>query len=242
MTEAPQSAAPQLDRTTAIVRSDPTCRPTPFTEHRGDVMYKPTPRSSTLTRVSRSIEALARALFARSDRNARKCGWDVTVTGRWGTSRVYHDPRYDRLATCTACAGHGCSRCAGTGRVTRRPGPHLAGPAQRPVRDGRRYRDLPTESSPDRIEPTWLEPRRTPTDQTTPGGGDRWGGVVRDRAAWDREVRLGWDPPVRNARGRTGAGEGRPAPDHLARCGWRQGRPHNRNSDAGGIGWDRGRR
>jgi hypothetical protein len=81
-------------------------------------MYEGTPRSSTLTRVSRTIEALARALFARSDRNAGTRGWDVTVTGRWRTSRVYHDPRYDRLATCTGCAGRGCSRCAGTGRIT----------------------------------------------------------------------------------------------------------------------------
>ena len=75
-------------------------------------MYEGTPRSSTLTRVSRTIEALARALFARSDRNAGTRGWDVTVTGRWGTSRVYHDRRYDRLATCTGCAGRGASGAA----------------------------------------------------------------------------------------------------------------------------------
>lgn len=125
-------------------------------------MYERTPRSSTLTRVSRTIEALARALFARSDRDAGTRGWDVTVTGRWGTSRVYHDPRYDRLATCTGCAGHGCSRCAGTGRITAAGG---AAEQRRP-----RY---------DQLEPIWPEPRRRISrERTTPAGSDRWDGVV----------------------------------------------------------------
>jgi hypothetical protein len=125
-------------------------------------MYEGTPRSSTLTRVSRTIEALARALFARSDRDAGTRGWDVTVTGRWGTSRVYHDPRYDRLATCTGCAGHGCSRCAGTGRITAAGG---AAGQRRP-----RY---------DQLEPIWPEPRRRiARERTTPAGSGRWDGVV----------------------------------------------------------------
>ena len=139
-------------------------------------MYEGTPRSSTLTRVSRTVEALARALFARSDRSASTRGWDVTVTGRWGTSRVYHDPRYDRLATCGGCAGHGCSRCAGTGRITAAG----AGAEKRPSRDDRRsYRHVAAEGSSDRLEPIWPEPRRRISRaRTTPAGRDRWDGVI----------------------------------------------------------------
>jgi hypothetical protein len=161
-------------------------------------MYEGTPRSSTLTRVSRTIEALARALFARSDRNAGTRGWDVTVTGRWRTSRVYHDPRYDRLATCTGCAGRGCSRCAGTGRITAAGG----GAEQRPPRyDHRLYQHVAAESSSDQREPIWPEPRRRlARERTTPAGSDRWDGVVvpADRRA-GRQRRnqdvggIGWD-------------------------------------------------
>ena len=43
----------------------------------------------------------------------------VRSAGRWSTARVYHDPRYDRLATCPRCGGHGCPRCSQTGRITR---------------------------------------------------------------------------------------------------------------------------
>jgi len=140
-------------------------------------MYEGTPRSSTLTRVSRTVEALARALFARSDRSASTRGWDVTVTGRWGTSRVYHDPRYDRLATCPGCAGHGCSRCAGTGRSTAAAG----GGEQRPPRyDHRSYRHVTTaERSSEQLEPIRPEPRRpVARERTTSVGSDRWDGVV----------------------------------------------------------------
>jgi hypothetical protein len=84
-------------------------------------MRESTPRSSTLTRIARTVEATARVLFARSDTRARSAGWDVTVTGRWGTSRTYHDPRYDRLARCPACAGTGCPRCHDTGRIHTTP-------------------------------------------------------------------------------------------------------------------------
>jgi hypothetical protein len=140
-------------------------------------MFEGTPRSSTLTRVSRTIEALARALFARSDRNAGTRGWDVTVTGRWGTSRVYHDPRYDRLATCPGCAGRGCSRCAGTGRITAAGG---GGAEQRQPRyDHRPYRHVAAESSSEQLEPIWPEPRRRISrERTTPSGSDRWDGVI----------------------------------------------------------------
>jgi hypothetical protein len=84
-------------------------------------MRESTPRSSALTRLGRIIEHAAAILFARSDTRARAAGWDVTATGRCRTSRVYHDPRYDRLARCPGCAGAGCDRCAGTGRIVLDP-------------------------------------------------------------------------------------------------------------------------
>ena len=143
-------------------------------------MHEGTPRSSTLTRVSRTIEALARALFARSDRNAGTRGWDVTVTGRWGTSRIYHDPRYDRLATCTGCAGHGCSRCAGTGRITAVGG----GAEQRPPR----Y---------DQLEPVRPEPRRISRERTTPAGSE-----------WEEVVVPGDRRPARQRRNQDAGGIG----------------------------------
>jgi hypothetical protein len=90
-------------------------------------MRESTPRSSTLTRIARTAEAIARALFARSDTRARSAGWDVTVTGRWGTARTYHDPRYDRLAGCPGCGGAGCPRCHHTGRIVRDPARTPAG-------------------------------------------------------------------------------------------------------------------
>jgi hypothetical protein len=82
-------------------------------------MRKRTPRSSALTRLGRAVEHAAAILFARSDARASASGWQVTSTGRWNTSRVYRDPRFDRLAACPACSGHGCPGCAGTGRILR---------------------------------------------------------------------------------------------------------------------------
>jgi hypothetical protein len=60
-------------------------------------MRERTPRSSALTRLGQAVERAAAILFARSDTRARAAGWQVTTTGRWNTSRVYRDPRYDRL-------------------------------------------------------------------------------------------------------------------------------------------------
>jgi hypothetical protein len=86
-------------------------------------MRESTPRSSGLTRLARAAERVALVLFARSDARAHASGWDVTVSGRWGTSRTYHDPRYDRLAACPSCGGRGdgCGRCSGTGRIVLDP-------------------------------------------------------------------------------------------------------------------------
>ena len=60
-------------------------------------MGESTPRSSALTRLGHAVERAAALLFARSDAQARAAGWQVDTTGRWNTSRVYRDPRYDRL-------------------------------------------------------------------------------------------------------------------------------------------------
>jgi hypothetical protein len=60
-------------------------------------MEQRTPRSSPLTRLGRALERAASVLFAGSDARARASGWEVRTAGRWNTSRVYHDPRYDRL-------------------------------------------------------------------------------------------------------------------------------------------------
>ena len=86
-------------------------------------MRESTPRSSALTRLARTAERIAQLLFARSDARAHESGWDVAVTRRWGTSRTYHDPRYDRLAGCPSCGGRGdgCRRCGGTGRIVLDP-------------------------------------------------------------------------------------------------------------------------
>ncbi|HVC73455.1 MAG TPA: hypothetical protein VNC85_06755 [Mycobacteriales bacterium] len=62
-------------------------------------MGERTPRSSALTRLGHAVERAAAILFARSDAQARAAGWQVDTTGRWNTSRVYRDPRYDRLRT-----------------------------------------------------------------------------------------------------------------------------------------------
>lgn len=62
-------------------------------------MRESTPRSSALARLGHALERAAELLFARSDARARASGWQVTTTGRWNTSRVYRDPRYDQLRT-----------------------------------------------------------------------------------------------------------------------------------------------
>jgi hypothetical protein len=98
-----------------------------------DVPHRTTSRISIktwnwpLTWVRAAIEALTQALFAASDAAARQRGWHVTST-QCGFARVYRDPRFDTLASCPACCGHGadadgieCPPCHGTGRVVIKP-------------------------------------------------------------------------------------------------------------------------
>lgn len=117
-------------------------------------MGESTRRSSALTRLGRAVEHAAAVLFAWSDARARASGWEVRTAGRWSTSRVYHDPRYDRLAACPSCAGHGCPCCFGTGRSTAagRPAPDALDPAQ--LGDDPRCAGVDPRRG-------WIEPDRT---------------------------------------------------------------------------------
>ena len=61
--------------------------------------------------------------FAMNDTEAYWRGWQITKT-RGGLGRRYRDTRFDRLSSCTRCAGAGvladapCGPCLGTGGVT----------------------------------------------------------------------------------------------------------------------------
>jgi len=73
------------------------------------------------------IRALAQRVFAALDVAAQQRGWQVSPT-HGGFGRNYRDPRFDTLASCGDCLGHGvtslgnpCHTCRGTGRVTVRP-------------------------------------------------------------------------------------------------------------------------
>ncbi len=62
------------------------------------------------------------AFFGADDQFARIHGWEVRA-GRFGLSRAYHHPAFDRLVCCQQCKGDGhreeaaCIWCAGTGRI-----------------------------------------------------------------------------------------------------------------------------
>lgn len=73
------------------------------------------------------LSAIPQRVFAAADADARRYGWQVTVT-RGGFGRTYRDPRFDYLVACTACSGPGCksgdttcSACHGTGRIVLDP-------------------------------------------------------------------------------------------------------------------------
>lgn len=63
------------------------------------------------------------AFFSADEEFARNQGWQVEK-GRFGLSRTYRHPDFDRLARCPQCSGCGrrgevgCVRRAGTGRIT----------------------------------------------------------------------------------------------------------------------------
>ncbi len=83
------------------------------------------------------IRALTQRMFAAPDAAAQQRGWQVSST-HGGFGRSYRDPRFDTLASCGDCLGHGtrspgnpCHTCRGTGRITVRPADR---PSPRPPR------------------------------------------------------------------------------------------------------------
>ena len=79
--------------------------------------------SSFLPKLKTRLSAIARQVFAVPDADARRHGWQITVT-HGGFGRRYRDPRFDYLVSCTGCSGRGrnphhsiCPTCGGTGRV-----------------------------------------------------------------------------------------------------------------------------
>ena len=83
-------------------------------------------RQVSFSRLRRWVLWVGERLFAESDEQARRRGWQVTV-GRGGLARSYRDPRFDRFARCPRCEGGGweddayrkCRLCSGDGRVVR---------------------------------------------------------------------------------------------------------------------------
>jgi cytochrome c553 len=80
-----------------------------------------------LYRLKSSLSALGQRLFAASDADARRHGWQVTCV-QSGFGRRYRDPRFDMLTACTACHGSGmnsqrdsCQTCSGNGRIVVNP-------------------------------------------------------------------------------------------------------------------------
>jgi prenyltransferase beta subunit len=65
---------------------------------------------SFLRRLKSSLSALEQRVFAASDANARRYGWQITrVQG--GLSRNYRDAGFGYLSTCAAGSGGGFSSC-----------------------------------------------------------------------------------------------------------------------------------
>jgi DnaJ-class molecular chaperone len=80
-----------------------------------------------LLKLKGPLAGIAQRVFAASDADARRHGWQVTIT-RGGFGRTYRDPRFDYLVECTACNGRGCkpgnttcSPCHATGRIVLDP-------------------------------------------------------------------------------------------------------------------------
>lgn len=69
------------------------------------------------------LRRIGDALFRADDELAQRQDWQVHI-GRFGLSRTYRHPGFDRLTRCPDCRGAGrrfdadCDRCSGTGRVT----------------------------------------------------------------------------------------------------------------------------
>lgn len=80
-----------------------------------------------------SLSAIAERVFAATDAEAIRHGWQIGATNG-GFGRRYRDPRFDTLSACPDCHGCGgtdglgagvssdrCAGCCGTGRVVTKP-------------------------------------------------------------------------------------------------------------------------
>jgi hypothetical protein len=83
----------------------------------------PVVRKTLVDLLIRWLSAIGGKIFLADDRLARDQGWEST-SGHGGLSRNYRDRRFNYLAACQACRGHGhdsygvsCAGCGGTGRV-----------------------------------------------------------------------------------------------------------------------------
>jgi hypothetical protein len=87
--------------------------------------------SHLLTWLKTCLLRLGDRVFATTDADARQHGWQITPTPG-GLGRRYRDPRFDTLAACEGCRGHGakgtrkpCWTCGGIGRIVVRPAAYL---------------------------------------------------------------------------------------------------------------------
>jgi hypothetical protein len=82
---------------------------------------------SLLLKLQSRLSAIARRVFGGPDADARRHGWQITVT-HGGLGRRYRDARFDYVVPCNACNGRSddpcgttCSACGGTGRIVLDP-------------------------------------------------------------------------------------------------------------------------
>jgi hypothetical protein len=80
-----------------------------------------------LLKLKNRLSAIAQQVFAGPNADARRHGWQITVT-HGGFGRRYRDARFDYLVPCTACnsssgdpCGTTCPACGGTGRIVLDP-------------------------------------------------------------------------------------------------------------------------
>jgi hypothetical protein len=92
-----------------------------------DHTTNPDVRATVTDLLLRALSAIGNKIFRADDRRARDQGWQI-IPRRGGLSRVYRDPRFDRLLPCTACNGRGCNprgttccACHGVGRIVLDP-------------------------------------------------------------------------------------------------------------------------
>jgi len=71
--------------------------------------------SLLFTRLRASLLALGERVFATTDADAQRHGWQAIST-HGGLGRRYRDPRFGTLAACTDCGGRGVKAPGNPGR------------------------------------------------------------------------------------------------------------------------------